>query len=481
MNANAFRLKAVLFDIGVLRDAAAAHPLLQRLSGLDLALGLISTQMAPSLKAALQGFAGIDAGLFSLLICPATAAAVADAAMVGNGIEHLGIDDREAVTVSADPAILATAAQAGTMTLAVKSGQMQKDGPSANFAVSDLSEIFDLLRPGLPLRGGKFPNELLERHFKDFSFDDPSLIVQPAVGEDTAAVDIADEEVLVLKSDPITFAADAIGHYAVLVNANDIATAGANPRWMLTTLLFPPGTTPSEVIQVMDELQRVSRQWGITLCGGHTEISDAVTRPVVVGVMAGTVTRAGLVDKRDMRPGDRVFLTKAVSVEGTSIIAREFGPKMQKLGVSEDEIRRCRRFLKDISILAEAALAAGCSGVTAMHDVTEGGLSTALLELAWAGGHHIRVDMDRIPVFDETRRLCNLLGIDPLGLIGSGSLLICCRPEEADQLSADVRKAGIRITHIGEVMAGNSGVTAQQKGKPTPWPRFEVDEIARLF
>ncbi|RLD51013.1 MAG: hydrogenase, partial [Bacteroidetes bacterium] len=98
-----------------------------------------------------------------------------------------------------------------------------------------------------------------------------------------------------------------------------------------------------------------------------------------------------------------------------------------------------------------------------------------------AGGCRIRVDMDRIPVFDETRRLCRLLGIDPLGLIGSGSLLICCRPEDGDRLAAGIRAANIRITRIGEVMEGKSGVTAVRDGKFVPWPRFEVDEITRLF
>jgi hydrogenase maturation factor len=479
MTNKTFRLRAVLFDTGVLKDAHEAGDLLERLSGLSLKLGLISPCRGSSLEEALETIPGPGPDTVEVFIRPGAKQTHLDAALLSGGLQESTVETGEALLVSADAEILKAGRAAGMVTLAL--GPAAGDTPAADLSVSDLAGVFDVVRLGLPLAGGKFPNELLERHFTDFPFDDPSLIVQPAVGEDTAAVDIAGDEVLVLKSDPITFAADAMGQYAVLVNANDIATAGARPRWMLTTLLFPPGTTPSEVMAVMEELQQVSRRWGITLCGGHTEISDAVTRPVVVGVMAGTVTRAGLVDKSSMRPGDRVYLTKAVSVEGTSIIARELGSRLEKLGVSPEEVHRCRGFLKDISILAEAGLAARCQGVSAMHDVTEGGLSTALLELSQAGGHGIAVDMARIPVFEETRRLCRLLGIDPLGLIGSGSLLICCRPADADRLAADVQAAGIRITAIGEVTEGESGISAFKDGKPVPWPRFEVDEITRLF
>ena len=475
----AFRLKAVFFDIGVLKDAQEAGELLERLSAASLKSGLVDSRGGSSRQEAIEAIPGLAPDTFEVVIRPPAQHPRVDAALLRSGLQDLAIEPGEGLLVSADAAVLKAGRTAGMVTLAL--GPAAENAPAGDFSVSGLAGVFDVVRLGLPLAGGKFPNELLERHFTDFPFDDPALIVRPAVGEDTAAVDIAGDEVLVLKSDPITFAADAIGQYAVLVNANDIATAGARPRWMLTTLLFPPATAPSEVLAVMEELQQVSRRWGITLCGGHTEISDAVTRPVVVGVMAGTVTRAGLVDKADMRPGDRVYLTKAVSVEGTSIIARELGPRLEKLGVSPGEIHRCRGFLKDISILAEADLAARCPGVSAMHDVTEGGLSTALLERSWAGGHRIRVDLGRIPVFDETRRLCRLLGIDPLGLIGSGSLLICCRPADADRLAADVRTAGIRITAIGEVTEGESGIRAFKDGKAVPWPRFEVDEITRLF
>jgi hydrogenase maturation factor len=151
------------------------------------------------------------------------------------------------------------------------------------------------------------------------------------------------------------------------------------------------------------------------------------------------------------------------------------------MGMAAKEIDRCSRFLDRISVIAEAKIAAATLGTSAMHDVTEGGLATALEEMSMAGRHKIRIDLDKIPVFPGTRKICGLLDIDPLGLIGSGSLLICCRKVGCEKLMADVRDAGVEIVCIGEVMDRGQGVIAYKKNRPVSWPAFEVDEITKLF
>jgi hydrogenase expression/formation protein HypE len=235
------------------------------------------------------------------------------------------------------------------------------------------------------------------------------------------------------------------------------------------------------VRKIMGDLAAVCARWGITLCGGHTEITDAVRRPVVIGMMAGSVRRQDLIDKKEMRTHDCVLLTKGVAVEGTAIIAREFRQRLLDLGLTEGEIELSRSFLDRIGIIEEARLAARDHLATAMHDVTEGGLATALHELSIAGGHTITVEMTKIPVLELTRRICTALGIDPLGLIGSGSLLICCRPADCRRLIARIAAAGIDVTHIGTVGAAGNGIEAYVEGHPATWPAFEVDEMTKLF
>jgi hydrogenase expression/formation protein HypE len=405
-----------------------------------------------------------------------------DANLILFAANNLKVAAENILLISANDAEIMTARNSGAITLRLATGD--KPDPttfSADFIVENLQEIKNIVRLGSPLPTGKLPNRLLRDFLNQIIFDDPAVLINPGVGEDITAVDVESNEVLVLKSDPITFATDSIGQYAVLVNANDIATSGAIPRWFLTTLFFPSGSTASQIRFVFNELKSFCRRWGITLCGGHTEITDAVTRPIIAGMMAGTVSRLALIDKRNMAEGDRVYLTKGVAVEGTAIIAREFAERLKKIGMTQKEIDQCSRFLDNISVIAEAKIAAATKGTSAMHDVTEGGLATALEELSFAGNHKIMVFTDKIHIFAETQKICDLFNIDPLGLIGSGSLLICCRRDNCDKLVEDIEAAGIDIFCIGKVMDSGQGVLALKGKARVPWPSFTVDEITKLF
>jgi hydrogenase maturation factor len=234
----------------------------------------------------------------------------------------------------------------------------------------------------------------------------------------------------------------------------------------------------------MRQLHLAAGHEGIALCGGHTEITAAVTRPVVSGQMVGVI-RETLIDKRRMAPGDSVLVTKRAAVEGTAIMARELAARLREAGISDDLIERCRGFLHDpgITVLSEAKAALEAGGITAMHDVTEGGLATALHEFSVAGGRGLRVALDRIPVYPETDALCRALRADPLGLIGSGSLLITCAAGSRDAVVGAVRSRGVEIAPIGAVIDEPPGVQAYDSRSDTPaeWPRFAVDEIARLL
>jgi len=467
------------------RPDPAAGDILRFLSGKGIAAGLITRNSLASIRRALAHFDGITLGDFAVCITrddPIVPKPAPDGVLAA--AEGFGVAPQEVMVVGDFHFDILAGNRAGAVTVWLDHGLHPLAVPpdcKPDHTIGRLADLLTLLPLYLPLPVGKFPNAFLEGVLKRFPFEDPSVIINPGIGEDIAAVDVSGEEVLILKSDPITFATDAISQYAVLVNANDIATSGAAPRWMLTTLLFPPGSTAVEIDRVITDLEGVCRKWGITLCGGHTEITDAVTRPVIAGALAGTVRRGSLVDKRNMRPGDIVLITKGVAVEGTSIMAREFGERLSELGMPGGLIQTGREYLSHISILSEARIAAACPGTSAMHDVTEGGLATALDELSIAGGHRIRVLMENIPVLSETVAMCALLDLNPLGVIGSGSLLVCCRPESCQSLITDVFHQGIPITVIGEVLEPGSGIDALAEGRPVPWPRFETDEIARLF
>lgn len=459
-----------------------AERLVHSINAAGLPVGILTRNSRASVTTALENFATLRMVDFDVMITredPVKIKPSGEGALLA--ARKMGVDPAHLLVVGDFSFDMQAGRNAGALTAYLSNGRPAPADLDCRFVVETLSDLKPILKEGLSLPAGKLPNSFLEELLDRYRIEDPSVIVGPSVGEDTAAVDIHGKEVLVLKSDPITFATESIGHYAVSINANDMATAGADARWMLATLLLPCGFSRDQVRGIFADLYAACTAWHIILCGGHTEITDAVSRPVVTGMMAGTVARKNLIQKRRMAPGDRVLITKGVAVEGTAIIAAEFRSLLLEKGMAAKEIDDCSRFQSMVSILPEARIAWNAGGVSALHDVTEGGIATALTELSQAGGRGMCIQRDALPVYPQTRRMGEILGIDPLGLIGSGSLLICCRPDRAGRLLSEIKKAGVMATDIGVVTAGGPGIDAVEKEALADWPHFDVDEITRLF
>ena len=309
------------------------------------------------------------------------------------------------------------------------------------------------------------------------------MIAGPRVGEDVAVIDMGDRY-MVVKTDPITFATDQIGWYVVNVNANDIATSGARPLWMLATLLLPEdGTTPALVEAIFAQMHDACAELGVVLVGGHTEVTMGLERPIAVGVMIGEVAKERLITTAGARVGDRVLLVKGAPIEATAIIAREKADDLRARGYDEAFIRKAQGYLHDpgISVVAAARLAADYGGVTAMHDPTEGGLATGLHELAYAANAGLELRVDAVPLLDEGLRLCREYGLDPLGAIASGALIVAVSPERAEGLLRAYADAGIPCAWVGDVLPREAGVYALRAGVRYPLPRYDTDEIARVL
>ncbi len=328
---------------------------------------------------------------------------------------------------------------------------------------------------------GKLPPELLGSLIRRYaSAPAEDLILAPGIGIDASVVAVR-EGFLALKIDPITFATDEIGWYAVNVNANDLACVGATPRWFLAALLLPEGADDALVERIFAQVDAACREIGAVPVGGHTEVTYGLDRPIVVGAMVGEVSAGRLIRPGGARPGDRVLLSKGVAVEGTAILAREKRDALAAAGFSQEEIEKMAAFLHvpGISVVRDSAIAAGAGEVHAFHDPTEGGLATGLWELATASDVGIVVRRSAIPIFPETRQLCELFGLDPLGLIASGALLAVAPEENASGILRAWEEAGIGGSIIGRVTEG-SGVRLEDDGMH-PLRRFDQDEITRVL
>lgn len=331
-----------------------------------------------------------------------------------------------------------------------------------------------------PLLPGKLPAHHLERLLASLHVDDPRVVVPARIGEDAAVIDMGGHY-LVAASDPITFAADRVGWYAVHVNANDVAVMGARPRWFLVVLLLPDRADAALPEAIMADIGEACAGLGVTICGGHTEVTPGLERPIVVGHMLGEVAKARLVTKTAIQSGDRIVLTRGVAIEGTAILARE---RHEQLAACMDaaHLRAAQELLfrPGISVVGAALCAAGLEGVRAMHDPTEGGLVNALFELAAPSGLGVRVEETRIPIFEETRRVCAALGLDPLCLLASGALLIVVTPEAAESLLSRLQAEGIDAAAIGEVRPSGDGICLRRNGLDVALERPVQDEIARV-
>lgn len=334
-----------------------------------------------------------------------------------------------------------------------------------------------------PLPAGKLPLALLETLLARFSPDDPRIVVGPRAGEDAAVFDFG-ARYLVAKTDPITFATSEIGWYAVNVNANDLAVMGATPRWFLATVLLPAGKATAALAEtIFAQIHAACAALGVSLAGGHTEITIGLDRPIISGTMLGEVAPDRLVTTAGARVGDAVLLVKPAPIEATALIALERADTLAQRGYAADLIARAQRFLHDpgISVVAPARLAAETAEIHAMHDPTEGGVLTGLLEIGRAAGVGLRIDLDAIPILPESAMLCREFGLDPLGAIASGAILMTAAPQHADRLIVQLSAAGYPTARIGQVTPVQEGLVALRGGEPVPWPLFVADEITRIF
>lgn len=327
-------------------------------------------------------------------------------------------------------------------------------------------------RPGNLIPPGKIPWDLVARHLP--SDLPPGVLLGPAAGEDAALVEMGGE-IWAVASDPITFATEHAGRLVVTVNANDVAVRGAEPRFFTAVVLIAPGEAePDRVGSALAEIRAACDDLGVALIGGHTEVAPGLTQTVIVGTMLGRVTGRPITTG-GLREGDRIGLTGAAGLEGTAILLDAFG-ESARAACGPEAVRAADAALADgwLSVLPEARIAAGSPHVSALHDVTEGGVGEALHEMARASGRCLEADAASIPILEATRRMAEHLDLDPLGLIGSGAMLVGCAEAGAAELEAAYAEAGVPFSWIG--VAGPESDAAV-----TGLPRFPRDEILHAF
>ncbi len=328
---------------------------------------------------------------------------------------------------------------------------------------------------------GKVDPDVLKKLLLDHTRQSDRVIIGAGIGEDAAVIDMG-RRYLVAKTDPITHVTGELGHYAVNINANDIAAMGGKPLWFLATVLMPEGTRHEDLERVFSQLSESCEALGIIYCGGHTEITNSVRNPVVIGQMLGEAAPEHLKPSSGAKEGDDLVMTKCAAIEATAIMAMERREILvDEFG--EDLVRRAAAYLRDpgLSVLKEAGIAASFKEVHALHDPTEGGIATGVFEIAVAAGLGAEMEDHLIPLTDETLSLCDFFGIDPLGTFASGSLLIAVAPSATREVIARLKAEGIPAARIGSLVPRDRGMVLLKGGEAIPLPVYHQDELSKIF
>lgn len=310
------------------------------------------------------------------------------------------------------------------------------------------------------MKVGKVPENVLKRSvFKQLHTTRKEVLLGAGVGEDCAAMKLAEDEVFVISTDPITGAAKDIGALAVQITVNDLASAGAEPIGIMLTVLLPEYVEEKDLKTVMAQVEEACEKNHIQVMGGHTEVTKVVNQIVISVTGVGKAKEGRVISTAGVKPGMDIIVTKWIGIEGTAILAKEKEAVLRER-YSQPFIDKAKELYRYISVLSEAATAVK-SGVAAMHDVTEGGIFGALWEIAEASGVGLEIDLKKIPLKQETVEICEFFGINPYELISSGSMLMAT--EDGNGLVMELEKAGIPAVVIGKATDSNDRVLLNEE------------------
>jgi len=309
---------------------------------------------------------------------------------------------------------------------------------------------------------GKVSENVLKRSIlKQIKTKRDEVIIGAGVGEDCAILALAEDEVFIMSTDPITGTAVDIGNLAVHITINDLASSGAEPIGIMLTILLPESVEEAELKTMMQQIETVSHQLNIQIIGGHTEVTNAVNQPIITVTGVGKAKKDAYITTKGAVVGQDVVVSKWIALEGTSIIAKEKEAEL-RTKYSQKLIDEAKSFDRYLSIVPEAALAVR-SGVSAMHDVTEGGIFGALWEVAESSGVGLEIDLKQIPLKQETIEICEFFEVSPYCLISSGSLVMVV--DNGYDLVRALEKEHINAAVVGKITSGNDRVVINDDEK----------------
>lgn len=319
-------------------------------------------------------------------------------------------------------------------------------------------------------------SDLKDLIFNNIKNNNNKILSFGEIGSDCAAIEVGDD-VVYLSTDPITGTNSGLGKLAINVNCNDIATEGVAPIGIMLTILAPPETQKEDIAEIMKEAQQEANKLGVSIIGGHTEITAAVNKTIISATSIGIGAKNNFKKREHIKSGDRLIITKGVGIEGTGIIAFEKENELLDI-FSKNLIENAKSLLDLTSVVKEGIIANKFS--KGMHDVTEGGLLGALWESSCFYNLGIEISYDKIFMHQCTKEICDYFKIDPLKLISSGTMLIVVDKNNVTTLIEKLKENNISAFDIGEFTTSKEKILVKN-GKRLEIMPPQSDELYKVI
>ena len=329
------------------------------------------------------------------------------------------------------------------------------------------------------MKAGKIQESVLKRSvLRQLHTEQTDVRIGASVGEDCAAFSMGESDTVVLTTDPVIGRLDhpkELADRVVSRAVNNLASAGCEPVGILVNVLFPTAANEPQLRTLMQEINRACEEAEITVLGGHTEVTRAVSEPVVTVTGAGRTMEHALIRTSAVRPGMDIIATNWIALEGTVRIAKA-KEKELRTRYAQPFLDQAKKLEVYTRVRSEAAVAC-MSGVSAMHDASVGGIFAALWEMAEASGVGLEIDLKKIPNRQETVEICEFFGINPYKLASGGCMLMAA--EDGNAVVREIKKAGGCAAIIGKATDSNDRVLLNEDERrflETP----QTDEIAKI-
>ena len=313
---------------------------------------------------------------------------------------------------------------------------------------------------------GKVHKDFLENIVLSKLNPKSDLIIGPKYGFDNGIIKIDDNKIMVIATDPISIIPSLnikdSAWLSVHLLASDIMTSGIKPIYASINFNLPPEIQDSYFKKYWNHMINEFNYLDISIVTGHTGRYDGCNYPIIgSGTLIGIGDKDQYVAPNMVDVGDNILLTKSAGIETTAVLSHIF-PNVIKHKLGPQLLFKAQKYVYMCSTYQDSLLSTSIglrnNGVTSMHDVTEGGVSGALYELAIAMNHGIHVNKSSIPISDETRKICSLFNLDPLETVSEGTLLITVKKNKTKDLIKLLNSKNISTTIIGQVVPQNQGI-----------------------